>query len=119
MENNFDFDTWFENVEILNAAQKLTVKNWLKEEALDTYGALKNFEPHTQCPTENFKLGWKNALQTSLDAAFPIGKAFSQHISHSNNIDLITLTCYLSMNYLLAQAHHLLCVESFVLMSSF
>ena len=98
MENTFDFDTWFEDVGISNADHKLTVKNWLKEEALDTYEALKNFKPSTQCPTTpDFKVGWKNALQSSLDTAFPICKAFSQqlsHISHSNKIDLITLTCY-------------------------
>jgi hypothetical protein len=32
---------------------------------------------------------------------------------------IFTLTCYLSMNYLLAQALHLLCVESYVLMCPF
>ena len=47
--------------------------------------------------------------------------AFSQklsYISQSNNID-ITRTCYLSMNYLLARALRLLCVESYVLMCPF
>ena len=97
MENIFNFDTWFKDVGISDPVQKSKVKNWLIEEALDTYEALKNFKPSTQCPTTpDFKVGWKNALQSSLDTALPIGKAFSQqlsHISHPSNIDLITLTC--------------------------
>ena len=80
MDNNFVFDAWFEDVGISNTADKLTVKNWLKVEALDTYEALKSFKPFTQCPTENFKLDWKISLQTSLDAAFPISKAFPQQL---------------------------------------
>ena len=54
----------------------------LKEEASDTYEALKYLEPLTQRPIESSKHGWKNAPQTSLDAASPIGEVFSQQLSH-------------------------------------
>jgi hypothetical protein len=77
MENNFVFGTWFDGVGISDPDEKSTVKNWLNKESLNTYAALKTFKPHTQCPTENFRIGWKNALEYALGEAFPNGKAFS------------------------------------------
>ena len=70
-----------------------------------------------QTKTLNFLLAGSGNLNPMSLFFMSIVYAFSQklsYISQSNNID-ITLTCYPSMNFLLAQALHLLCVESYVL----
>ena len=77
MDSIFVFETWFDGVGISDPAEKSTVKNSLNEESLNTYAALKTLKPHTQCPTENFRIGWRNALEFELGEAFPIGKALS------------------------------------------
>ena len=112
------------------------MRKWCENQRLNSFESLLSFEPHRDCQGDlsvrdlsvPFCVGWKTALQTAVSGLQNNGKIFSYSSRHflitRNNSSLCRISfphsynssCYLSINYLLAQALHLLCVESYVLM---